>query len=267
MTDLSASYTCETVAQAREPAAHVAGDAFESIVRDLVGDTFESLERDPANPGAGMIHFSDGLTLPLAEIERVVPCFVPGTAIATPKGEVMVEDLRAGDRVITRDNGIQQIVWTGTKRVSNNQITTFPELRAIAIKAGAMGNGMPERDLLVSPTHRMLIVSDLAKKHFGETEVLVAAKHMLAMDGVEVSIAPYLTYIHFMCERHEIVLSNGAWSESFQPNDFSLKGLDTDRRKELVALFPEFERRAGIASYKPARIDLNPAQAAQLVSA
>ena len=47
--------------------------------------------------------------------DDVIPCFAPGTLIATPKGEVPVENLRAGDRVITRDNGIQEIRWTGLR--------------------------------------------------------------------------------------------------------------------------------------------------------
>ncbi len=198
--------------------------------------------------------------------EAIVACFTAGTVIATPRGEVAVEKLQVGDRVMTRDNGIQTITWAGNKRVNNNAMRRSPELRPILINAGALGNGLPETDLRVSPTHRVLITSDLAQEHFGESEVLVAAKHMLAMDGVEIANVAYETYYHFMCTNHEVVLSNGAWTESFQPGDYSLQGVDDDQRRELLTLFPELATEKGLNAYTSARRVLRRNEASLLLA-
>ena len=226
-------------------------------VLNLIGAEIAGVTFDSNDPEAGFVTFTNGDQISFSEIDRVVPCFTPGTAIATPKGEVPVETLKPGDRILTRDNGIQTISWVGTKRLDFAELKAAPQLRPIRIKAGAMGNNMPERDILVSPSHRMLIASHQAELYFGQSEILVAAQHMLAMDGVGVANQPYVTYIHIMCQNHEIVLSDGAWSESFQPADFTLKGFDTDQREELFTLFPELETPDGIAAYGAARRTLN----------
>ncbi|PJI91826.1 intein [Yoonia maricola] len=223
----------------------------------LIKDDIDYVTFDKANPDAGIVTFTDGNTITFSEIDRVVPCFTPGTAIATPKGEVPVERLRSGDRVLTRDNGIQTVSWVGTKRIDFAELNAAPQLRPIKIRAGALGNNMPDRDMLVSPSHRMLIVSHPAELYFGQSEVLVAARHMLTMDGVEVTGQPYVTYIHIMCQNHEIVLSNGAWSESFQPADLTLKGFDAEQREELFMLFPQLETAEGVAAYGAARRTLS----------
>ena len=224
-----------------------------SEILRLIGADIDSITPDPNDPNLGIVVFTDGMTLAFSEIDQVIPCFTPGTAIATPKGEVPVEDLMIGDRILTRDNGIQTITWVGKKRIDHEQIKAIPELRPIKISAGCLGDGLPERDMLVSPSHRILIVSEMAQLYFEQSEVLVPAKHMLAMKGVEVSNAPYVTYIHMMCENHQIVLSDGAWSESFQPGDHTLKGFDGSQRDELFLIFPELATKEGLKEYRAAR--------------
>lgn len=186
------------------------------------------------------------------DIENIVPCFTPETRIVTPHGEKRAIDLRAGDRVLTRDNGFQEIAWAGRKSVSERDLKNDPSLRPVRIKAGALGIGGPDRDLIVSPNHRLLVAGVDAQVLFDETEVLVAAKHLLHIDGVQRLKAP-TTFVHFMFERHEVVLSDGLWSESFQPGDYSLGGLERDQRQEIFGLFPELTSRKGVESYQAAR--------------
>ena len=212
---------------------------------------------DAKDPEAGTVTFANGRKVAFSQIDQVVPCFTPGSAIATPNGEVLVEKLRPGDRVLTRDNGIQTIRWVGTKRLDFAELKAAPQLRPIKILAGSLGDNMPERDMLVSPSHRMLIASHQAEFYFSQTEILVAARHMLAMERVDMSDQPYVTYIHIMCENHEILLANGAWSESFQPADFALKGFDAEQREELFMLFPELKTEDGVAAYGAARRTLS----------
>ncbi len=122
-------------------------------------------------------------TLEFYNIERVVPCFTPGTLIATPKGEVPVENLKAGDRVITRDNGIQEIQWVGARPVTFRELANAPHLAPIHISAGALGNGLPEHDMMLSPNHRVLVANDRTSLYFDEREVLAAAKHLVELEG------------------------------------------------------------------------------------
>ncbi|TYB81746.1 Hint domain-containing protein [Maritimibacter fusiformis] len=204
-------------------------------------------------------------TMDFYNIENVVPCFTPGTRIATPKGEKLVEELKAGDRVITRDNGIQEIRWIGAKPMDWKAVATNPHLNPVLIRAGALGNGLPERDMLVSPNHRILVANDRTALYFDEREVLAAAKHLVDNRGIEVVEPAGVTYIHFMFDHHEVVLSDGAWTESFQPGDHSLKGIGNAQRQELFELFPELETREGIEDYAAARRILKKHEARMLV--
>ena len=218
----------------------------------------------------GVVSFFDGDGLltgsaTFEEIENVIPCFTPGTAIATPKGERLVEELQVGDRVITRDNGLQEIRWIGTKPLSGVEMARLPHLKPVLIKRGALGNGLPERDTMVSPNHRVLINSDRSALFFEEREVLAAAKHLVGTEGIHEVDVLNTSYIHFMFDHHEVVLSNGAWTESFQPGDLSLKGVGDEQRGEILELFPELASETGIRDYRAARRSLKKHEAKLLV--
>ncbi|WP_373356756.1 Hint domain-containing protein [Pseudoroseicyclus sp. CXY001] len=230
------------------------GDDFDTL--DLTGTDVDYIEYTSKDKEDGIVHFKDGTTMTFVEIENVIPCFTPGTAIATPRGEVPVESLREGDRIITRDNGIQEIRWVGRKDVTARDLFGAPQLKPVLIKAGALGNGLPERDMMVSPNHRLLVASERTQLYFEESEVLAAAKHLVGMPGVmEVEVAS-TAYIHFMFDRHQVVLSNGAWTESFQPGDYTLKGIGDEQRDEIFLLFPELKSHTGLKDYQAARKSL-----------
>ncbi|RPE71493.1 Ca2+-binding RTX toxin-like protein [Pacificibacter maritimus] len=254
-----------------------AGDDYD--VLDLTGSTVEdgSFDIEFTNPDSngngfdGTVTYYDASgnmtgTLEFTEIENVIPCFTPGTMIATPKGEVDVATMKVGDKVITRDNGLQSIRWIGKKSLSPAELMLRPELRPVMISQGALGNGLPERDMMVSPNHRMLVSSDKAALYFDDHEVLVAAKHLTKMDGVELVDATSVTYIHVMFDHHEVILSDGTWSESFQPGDFTLAGIGEEQREEIFALFPELREQSGRGHYATARRVLRKHEAELLVS-
>ncbi|WP_420325099.1 Hint domain-containing protein [Mameliella sp.] len=203
-------------------------------------------------------------TMDFFEIEEIVPCFTPGTLIATPQGERLVEELKVGDRVITRDNGIQEIKWVGRKDLTGFDLARKPHFKPILIQQGALGNNLPEHDMLVSPNHRVLVANDKAALYFEEREVLVAAKHLTGLDGVDEVEANGVSYIHVMFDSHEVILSNGAWTESFQPGDYSLKGIGNAQRQEILELFPELEKAEGLKAYASARRSLKKHEAALL---
>ncbi|PWK62724.1 Hint domain-containing protein [Roseicyclus mahoneyensis] len=198
------------------------------------------------------------------EIENVIPCFTPGTLIATPRGEVPVENLRVGDRVITRDNGIQEIRWVGTRTLDRSELAQNPNFKPILIKKGSLGHGLPERDMVVSPQHRLLIANQMTELYFNETEVLVPAKHLLNKWGISQLETLRTTYIHFMFDQHEVVLSNGSWTESFQPGEQTMSDMGEHVRSEIFALFPDLRTKDGIENYAAARRSLK-AHEAQLL--
>lgn len=199
---------------------------------------------DPNDPEAGRVELLDAngnifRRIDYSEIENVVICFTPGTKIATPKGEIAVEALQPGDKVFTRDNGIQEIVWAGHRTLSADELVQSPDLQPVLVRAGSLGPSVPEQDLLLSPNHRLLINSQRAALHFEDNEVFAAAKHMTTSDGVDSVQTHGVTYIHLMFARHEVILSNGAWTESFQPGDHALKGVGAAQRNEIYRLFPD----------------------------
>ena len=202
---------------------------------------------DPNDPEAGLVELLDAngnifRRVTYSEIEDVVICFTPGTKIATPKGEIAVEALQPGDKVFTRDNGIQEIVWAGSRTLSGADLVQTPTLQPVLVRAGSLGPSVPEQDLLLSPNHRLLMTSHRAALHFEDNEVFAAAKHLTSADGIDAVESHGVTYIHLMFARHEVILSNGAWTESFQPGDHALKGVGDSQRREIFQLFPELEK-------------------------
>lgn len=215
----------------------------------------------------GTIDFEDATgavthTVEYSEIEQVIICFAKGTQIATARGERAVETIKPRDRVITRDNGIQMVRWVGKRKLDAIDLAQNPELAPISIGRGALGNGLPERDLVVSPSHRVLITSERAMMLFGESEVLIAAKFLLDLDGIERVETDSVEYIHIMFDRHEMVLSDGAWSESFQPGVYSLDGVQDAQRNEIFKLFPSLKNKRGIDAFDAARRSLKRHEAA-----
>ena len=183
-------------------------------------------------------------------------CFTEGTAIQTPAGERRIETLRPGDMVLTMDDGPQPVRWIGrsTVRATGN-------LAPIRFAKGTMGN---HRDLLVSPQHRMLCTGHLPQLHFGEYEVLAPAKSLVDDFSVTIDYGGMVTYVHMLFDRHEVVIANGAASESFYPGETGLSTLSDASREELFRIFPEL--RCNLGAYGPAsRTCLRPRDARTLV--
>jgi hypothetical protein len=191
---------------------------------------------DPLLTGTGVMTFPDGSTLTYREVDHMVlPCFTPGTMVQTDRGEIAVEALVPGHRVLTRDRGYQNIVWVGRRRLATAEVL---HLAPVRIARGALGPGMPTRDMDVSPQLRLLVQGPRTKLLFGEIEVLVPALHLVGYPGISRLEAQDADYIHIMCARHEVIWCDGIWTESFQPNDETLAGLDDAQRRALAQVMP-----------------------------
>jgi len=209
-------------------------------------------------PGADDLAFSELAT---------VICFTPGTMILTENGPRLIETLTAGDRIVTRDNGVQTLRWSGLSHVSAGQLSAAPHLAPVLIKADSFGPGLPARDMHVSPNHRFLIEGWRAQTLFGESELLVRAQAMRNDRTIITDrTAKSVDYIHLMFDRHEIVTADGLATESFQPSDAVKDDLDASVRNELLTLFPQLATETLGDLAKPARATLRDADARVLLS-
>ena len=168
-----------------------------------------------------------------------VICFTRGTMIKMIEGDRAIEDLRQGDLVWTKDDGFQPIQWIGSKALDQATLEAAPKLRPVRIKAGAMGRGLPKRDLIVSPQHRVLVNSKIVQRMTKEDEVLVSAKHLLQINGVDYLDADGVEYFHFLFDKHQIVLAEGAESESLFTGPEALAAVEPEAREEILEIFPE----------------------------
>ena len=159
-----------------------------------------------------------------------VVCFTSGTAIRTPSGDVLIDELRIDDLVTTLDNGPQRIRWIGRRTLDKAELHANPNLRPILVRRGILG---AERDFLVSPQHGLLV------GRCGDH--LARAKHLAQkMPGIRVAHGKRcVTYIHLMFDAHQIVFSENTPSESFYPGPMALRMMDSGPRAELFELFPE----------------------------
>lgn len=179
------------------------------------------------------------------------PCFARGTLIETEFGPLPVEMLIEGIKVQTRDNGLAAIRWIGSRKLDRDILSDKPELKPVRISAGALGENAPHTDLLVSPQHRILVRSRIAQKIFGAQEVLVAAKQLLQLDGIDIAHdCEEVEYFHILFDRHEIIWSNGAETESLYTGQEALRTLGLAARREIFSIFPNL--RAPAANDIPA---------------
>lgn len=166
-----------------------------------------------------------------------VLCFAGGTLIETDAGPVPVERLQEGDRVRTMDHGFQPIRWIGSRKIGTAELERNPKIRPVRITAGALGNGLPVRDLVVSRQHRVLVQSP----EIDTAEALVPAKDLVALPGVEIldHLEHGVEYFHVLCENHEVLLAESMPAESMLTGIEALKALDDTAREEIAILMPE----------------------------
>lgn len=208
--------------------------------------------------------------LEASEVNRVtdqptgVICFTPGTRIRTDRGDIAIELIEEGDKIQTKDDGMQEVLWKGEKRISGARLFAMPELRPIRLRAGALGVDRPDDDLIVSPSHRMLVKGAKARALFNSDEVLVRAADLLNDRSVVRDLMmPSVTYVHLLMPRHEVVFANGLETESFHPAGEALDCVERTGRERLLDMMPEVgEDPMAYGDY--ARRALNRAEAAIL---
>jgi hypothetical protein len=180
----------------------------------LEGVWFWNWEPDPSTVGAGTdpSWTPQDNTAALADTDTAftadVTCYYPGTRICTPAGDIAVELLRIGDDVITADGRTLPVRWIGRNTVSTRFADPLRVL-PIRVRAGALGDNLPERDLLVSPEHALLV-----------GEILIQAGALVNGHSAlrEVEVPETFTYYHVELAEHALILAEGAAAETFVDN-------------------------------------------------
>jgi hypothetical protein len=139
-------------------------------------------------------------------VESTTPlCFLPGTRIATPDGEVPVEQLATGDEVVTHSGEARRIVWVGNGRV----LATRAKRNAatpVIVRKGALADNVPHHDLRVTKAHALYIDDALIPVEF-----LVNHRSILWDDH-----AQEVTLYHIELDSHDVLIANNAPAESYR---------------------------------------------------
>ncbi len=184
----------------------------------------------------------DDLDTPAELNEIGIPCFASGTLIETKEGPIPVEHLSPGDRVKVGNGIFVQLRLNLHRHISPAELARNTRLVPVRIAAGALGAGLPSRDLWVSRQHRMLVNSPIAQRMFATREALIAAIRLVGLPGITIDTARRgLTYHHLVFDSHQIVYAEGAPSESFLTGPEGIKSLSAAARRELFAIFPNLK--------------------------
>lgn len=223
------------------------GSDFALFDNDSNPNTGTLYSSDPYLSGADLNTLIDGL--PGNQWTPVSPdvidvCFAKGTLIQTDHGDVAVEDLAAGDMVRMSDGRFEPIRWAAGRKIGSARLSANPKLRPVCISAGALGNGLPKRNLVVSRQHRMLVSSKIAMRMFGVRDVLIPAIKLTDLPGIYVDEEIHeVEYFHLLFDQHEVIFAEGAPTESLYTGPQALKSLSPQAREEILTLFPELADR------------------------
>ncbi len=162
------------------------------------------------------------------------PCYCPGTLIEITRGEMPVELLAIGDTVVTAFGECRPIKWLGRRSYAGRFLAANPGVQPIRFRAGSLGDGLPRRGLLVSPDHAMLLDG-----------LLIPARALVNGSTIVQDRIDRVDYHHVELDSHDVLLAEGAASESFLDDDS--RGLFHNARA-FAALYPDAPAPAGFCA-------------------
>ena len=187
------------------------------------GGTYDLQFANPGGYSNEYFNFSGG-TITLSGM----PCYCPGTLILTPCGEVAVKDLAIGDWVITHTGEPEPVKWIGRRSYAGRFLAGQTHILPMRIQAGALAEGLPKRDLWVSPRHAMYLEG-----------YLVPAGELV--NGLSITQEPVerVDYIHIELASHAVIWAEGAAAETFVDDNSRML---FENAEEYAQLYPDEER-------------------------
>jgi hypothetical protein len=171
-------------------------------------------------------HFALSETGHIDTLTTDAACFMAGTMVRTPDGEAAVETLKRGDLILSSDGQVKPVSWLGVQTISTrfaDNMRVWP----IRIRAGALGENVPSRDLMLSPDHAVLVEGALI-----QAGALVNGTSIVR----ETDVPEVFTYYHVEVDDHSLILAENTPSETFVDN---VDRLNFDNWAEHLALYPE----------------------------
>lgn len=156
---------------------------------------------------------------------NTIACFLAGTMIATDAGEVPVEALEPGMRLRTASGALRPVAWVGHRRIDCRRHPNPHQVWPVRILRGAFAEGVPARDLYLSPDHAVAIDG-----------VLIPIRHLVNGRTILREMREAVHYFHVELDAHDVILAEGLPCETY---------LDTGNRSDfenggtVVALHPK----------------------------
>lgn len=147
--------------------------------------------------------------------------FTKGTHITMASGEQRpIEQLRVGDKVLTRDDGAQEVRWIG-----QTTLRAVGAFAPVVISKGVLHN---ENDLTVSPDHRIFIYQRQDRLGAGRSEILVKVRHLINNDTVFQLDGGFVDYYQLLFDDHQIIYAEGIAAESLLIDPRTRDAIPTD---------------------------------------
>ena len=162
-------------------------------------------------------------------------CYCAGTRIRTPDADVPVQSLRIGDVVLTAFGRERPVRWIGRRSYAGRFLRANPGVLPVRFAAGSLGGGLPRRDLLVSPEHAMLLDG-----------ILVPARCLV--NGIAITqerVSDRIDYFHVELESHDVILAEGAASETFLDDGSRAR---FQNASEFACLYPDAPEPGGFCA-------------------
>lgn len=189
----------------------------------------------PLTPMAGQVDYTllkiDAAPQDTGLADILCVSFSRGTMITLASGQQRaIEDLRVGDKVLTRDHGGQPITWVGS-----TTLRAVGVFAPVVITSGTLGNS---GDLIVSQHHRMFLYQRKRKAGVPTSEILVQAKYLVDNESIFIREGGFVDFFSIVFEHHEIIYAEGVPAESLMVNDATVNRLPTELSADVKARFP-----------------------------
>jgi hypothetical protein len=216
------------------------------------------------------------LDMRAGELSSLGPVSVPefassglaqGSVIATARGPVLARDLRLGDRLVTRDHGLQPVRWIGTSSVIYDELNDdadSPRVGPVRIRAGALGTNPDAGNLILSPGQMILVRNPINLLLFATEEVLASAGDLTHLKGVDIAPRSLARWTHVLLDQHELIQVNGLWMESFAPDMWSIRVAYPDEWHSITDAMPRLRYENTATHYISTRPTLDAREASLL---